>query len=409
MNPEENLEQEAMVDDFGSQGLDDFEASIAEMTGEQIDEFSESLDYEKFIVLSKKELTNFCRLVEPLTKVAVDEYGKSVYIEPISDEIVELKYVGAPNVVTMQVGNKSGKQVTPFALSTSILKKLVTNSYASLIFVETEDNGKPVYSISVCNSLLYVETKPLRGEIYKIDKIPTVQVMDREKALYTFKTIGSILAVADRASEKVVVIKNKQAIFNTGYFAAKTDSPFGDSEDMVVWKAVTDILAVLAEISKVSIQYHCDATTKGKEKIAVLTDNSIYCELPFGPSFRVPEFYNPSIENLFNYQADITIVNDSILKLVSLIKNLDYLSNIVSIEFTEDKLNFLIYSQDMQRHNKYEFPIVEGKPEETGVMKTNVDTLKVFLELTGTDVRYAYNANGLGIKNQKGVFLMRKS
>lgn len=398
-----------MTDELLGTGIDDFETSIADMTGEQVDEFSEQMDYDKFVVLDKKELTLFCRMIEPLSKVAIDEYGKSVHIESVNEDSVVLKYVGKPYVVSQVIANKSGKTIDEFSVSLTILKKLVTNAYASLIFVEQEKNGVKEYSISVCNSLLYVETKPLDCKTYKFEQAATVPTIDKQKALYTFKTIGSILSCADRAAEKVVIIKNNKAYFNTGAFVARTDSPFGETKDFVLWKAVTDLIAVLAETTKNSLNYYLDDTNPGKEKLVLLADGVIYCECPFGPEQRVSEFYNPGIEQLLNFEASVSIMGDSLLKLVALVKNLDYLSNIVSIEFTDDKVRFVIYSQDMQKSSPYEFPIVEGHPDNKGVLKSQVEVLKTFLELTGTDVKYAFNDNGLGIHNDNGSFLMRKT
>ena len=398
-----------MTDELLGIGIDDFETSIADMTGEQVDEFSEQMDYDKFVVLDKKELTLFCRMIEPLSKVAIDEYGKSVHIESVNEDSVILKYVGKPYVVSQVIANKSGKTIDEFSVSLTILKKLVTNAYASLIFVEQEKNGNKEYSISVCNSLLYVETKPLDCKTYKFEQSATVPTIDKQKALYTFKTIGSILSCADRAAEKVVIIKNNKAYFNTGAFVARTDSPFGETKDFVLWKAVTDLIAVLAESTKNSLNYYLDDTNPGKEKLVLLSDGVIYCECPFGPEQRVSEFYNPGIEQLLNFEASVSIMGDSLLKLVALVKNLDYLSNIVSIEFTDDKVRFVIYSQDMQKSSPYEFPIVEGRPDNKGVLKSQVEVLKTFLELTGTDVKYAFNDNGLGIHNDNGSFLMRKT
>ena len=113
--------------------MDSFESSIADMDSNQIDEFSENLDYEKFIVLAKKDLTNFCRIVEPLTKITVDEYGKSVQIMSVDKDTVELKYINNPYIVSMRFANKSGKQISTFYITVSNLKKLVTNAYTSLV------------------------------------------------------------------------------------------------------------------------------------------------------------------------------------------------------------------------------------------------------------------------------------
>ena len=79
-----------MADEFDF-SPEELENSISGM--EQVDEFNTSIDYDNFIVLAKKDLANFCRVVEPLTKQSIDEYGKCVYYP-----IVTGKQIGRAHV-----------------------------------------------------------------------------------------------------------------------------------------------------------------------------------------------------------------------------------------------------------------------------------------------------------------------
>lgn len=385
--------------------LDEFEESLAEMDQTQIDEFSkEAMNYDEFIVLSKKDLTNFCRVVEPLTKASVDEYGKSAYICPIDKDTVELRYTNTPYVVCHKVANKSNKLMKPFAVSVSTLKKLVTNAFASLVFVQSENE----VSIAVCGSLLYVETKPLSEQFYQIERLKADKTLDKEKAAFVFRKAGSVLSLSDRASEKVIVVHNGYANFNTGFFVAKVGTPFAEDAEFVIWQMVANILAIFADISKVGINYD---VVEGEEadKLVVSCDGQFYCELPVGKREKVEEFYSPVVDQLLNFDADIRVVNDSIIHLIGLVKSVDYLSDIVTISFEKSMMKFVIYDTAMTKPSVYEFPIIEGSPKVLGEMKLNADVLKTFLEITSLDVKYCYNQDGLGINNELGQFLIRKN
>ena len=81
------------MDEFDSMGFspEDMEAQLAEI--QQVDEFNEHISYDRFVVLDKKELANFCRVVDPFTKFANDDYGKSVLIKSINTDLAEISYV----------------------------------------------------------------------------------------------------------------------------------------------------------------------------------------------------------------------------------------------------------------------------------------------------------------------------
>ncbi len=379
---------------------DALEQAVSEMNAESIDEFSAGMDFEKFIVLNKKDLTAFCRLVEPLTKASVDEYGKSVFVHCVNDDTVELKYINHPYVIVHTIQNRSGKRVKDFALSVAILKKITTSSFASVILVEDNDS----MNIALCESLLYLETKPLKASQYDLPVREAEFTIDKELAHYTFRTVGSILSCTDRASEKVAVIKDNCVNFNTGVFASKSKSPFGESENFVLFKQVSDVIGILSELTKVGLRY-----SLYEDIIVVNCDGSIYCEMPIGTGDRVNDFLSPTAELALNFKAEVSIINDTFLRLVSIVKSLDYLSNILTISFSKEEMRLAIATSNQSKSSVYKFPIIEGKPEVEGDMKLTAEVLQIFLRIVGSDVKYSFNENGLGITNETGAFLIRKS
>lgn len=387
-------------DSFDDIDIESFEAQVNNIKSEDIDDFSDKMDYESFIVISKRDALAFCAVVEPLAKTAVDDYGKSVYIRSISTDVVELNYLNEPSRVVMSVANKSGKKIRDFAILVTTLKKLVSNAYSSLVFVA---EGEEI-NIALCDSLMYLETKPLLFDDYNFEKKDTKDFMDKELASYTFKRVGAMLNASDRASEKVVVIKNNFANFNTGFFAAKSKSPFVKSEDFVIYKMVTDVINVLAVLSKVDLRFSTH------ENLLVLScDGSIYCELPVATGEKVSDFYSPVSENALKFETPISIVQDSLLRLIQVTNSLDYLSEIITLNLEKKKLELIIHSTNQSKLSKYSFDILEGEPERIGEMKLSCKVLISFFGITGTNIKYAFTEEGLGIKNENGVFLLRRS
>lgn len=387
------------MDEFNTDPMA-LESTIASMDETTVDEFESGMDFEKFIVLSKKELANFCRLVDPLTKAAIDEYGKSVMFRCVNETQVEVMYLNKPYLVRAVFENKSGKTTKSFAVSVSTLKKIVSSAFASLVIVE-DDN---VMNIALCDSLLYLETKVLSSELYQCRSIDPLKVLDRELTLYTFKKVGAILSQTERASEKVIAIKNGYAHFNTGIFTSKSTSPFNESPNFVVFIQVSSVLSTLADISKSNMHYDIV-----EDCLIVSSDSGFYCELPIGSEDKVNEFISPAAEQILQFESNISVINDTFLRLITVVKTLDYLSDIVTIEFTKDKMKLIISTVNQNKTSTYTFDIVEGAPDVIGDIKLTVDVLQVFLNIVGTDVKYAFTDNGLGISNEVGTFLIRKS
>lgn len=389
------------MEELKDTSLEDFEASLAETTVEELDEFSEStMNYERYIAVNKKDLVNFCRVVEPLTKAATDEYSKCVQISSVDNSTVQLKFVSVPYVVDMKVDNKSNKVIRPFVVSISNLKKIVGQAFNSIVLVE-EGEG---ISLAICGSLLFLETKPLDETLYQVNIQPVTKEMDRELSIQLFNKVGAVLSLSERASEKVILIKNNSAYINTSFFAAKIKSPLKDSRDCILYRAVAQILGVLADLSKVSLKYEIL-----DEKIYVNCDGNLYCELPLGPESKLGDFYSPLIDQVLTFDSTIVVMNDNLIRLVSLVHTLDYLSDVIDIEFTETEMKVTIMSSAQANPSVYPLRIVEGRPEVLGNFKIQSKILKMFLSLASSDVKYAFTEAGLGVSNSFGSFIVRKN
>lgn len=370
-------------------GVEDFDAS----------EFNVGLsDYDKFIVLPKRELANFVRAVEPLTKTTVDQYGKSVQISCIDKDTVELKYSNKPYRIAMKVNNKSQKMVDKFCMEVVLLKRLIAEQYASIVIVQTDD----VYNLSIFDSLLFLETKKLNDEEFQFDRKQLKNTIDKELGMYNFRKLGSILSTSDRASEKIIVVKEDKCYFNTGVFSACVKSPFSEQFELLLYKPVVDLLGVLMELAKVDIKYD-----KGEDTMLLEADGLIYCEVPI--SVDITQHFSPAVAKSLNFDAEVVVMNDSMTRLFALVKSLDYLSDIVTVTFTDSEMKLTLHNQQMTKSSEYVFKITEGKVAETGEMKVSASVMKPYLDVTGNDIKYDFNEQGLCMKNENGAFIVRRS
>lgn len=373
------------------EGMDDFDSEA----------FDASLSsYEHFIVLPKRELSSFIRAVEPLTKTTVDQYGKSVQISSVDKDTVCLKYSNKPYRVMMKISNKSQKIIDTFCIEVSLLKRIVAEQYASVVIVQTEEG----YSLSIFDSLLFLETKKLNDEEFAFDETrKPKKAIDKELGIYNFRKLGSILSTSDRASEKIIIVKEKECLYNVGVFSAKVKSPFAEVEKILLFKPVVDLLAVLMELAKVDVRYDVIS----EDLMLIDADGIIRCEVPI--STDIEQHYSPAVMRNLDFQASIVIVNDSMTRLLSLVKSLDYLSDIVTITFTDDEMQLTIHNQQMTKSSCYSFKIIDGQVKEKGDMKVSSSVVKTYFEVAGLEVKYDFNELGLRMSNDNGSFLIRKS
>jgi len=375
------------------------EAGINELDDFDLNEYvSGYSNYDHFLALPKRELIQFIRAVEPLTKASIDQYGKTIRIECISKDLVELLYVNSPFRLALKVSNKSQKMVTSFCISVSLLKKVIAENFANVVLVEEEGEMK----VALCDSLLFLETAPLSAEEYVFARNKPTHPLDIEIGRQVFRRVGTILGSSDRASEKIIVVKDNKCYLNTGMFSAAVSNPFKTTEEFVLYKTSIDLLSVLMEISKVDIRWDI----KG-ETLQVEADGLIYCEIPITPS--IDDFFSVKVAKTLDFKADIIVVNDSMIRLLSVVNSFEYLSDIVTISFTKDSMKIKITANTLNRESVYTFPFVEGTVQKEGEMKVSAAVMKPYLEVAGAEVKYAFNEEGICISSELGNFIIRRS
>lgn len=367
----------------------------------EVESVREELSYDKYVVLSSKELSAICRLVEPLTKSGIDDFSKCVYFACVCDDVVEVRYYNQPYVIVGKVHNASGKRIKDFAILVSTLKSFLSNGFSSVVLVEEKDE----INLAFGEQLMYVETKNLRSEMYSFEEREVSGIVSHELANYVFKVVGSVLSMTERASEKVVVVKDGQVNFNTGVFVASIKSPFSGDESMVIYKQVSDSIASLADIAKTGIRYGIVP----ESSVLVVKSDEMYCEFPVGLGERVNAFISPSVQMALQFKADVSVRDEMLYSLVKLVQSLDYLNDVVTVGFDSSNMSIKLSTKNGARVFPYTFRVVGGVPEVSGDMSMAIGILKVFLDIVGAEVKYAFNGMGLGIKNEIGTFLIRKA
>lgn len=384
--------------------LEDIESDLEQMGDVSVSPELEAMNYEKFIFITKRDVASLSKMIDPLTKSSTDEYGKTVYVHCPSPDKVEFRYVNRPFSVSMTVDNASGKTIGDFYITASLLKKLIANAFSSLVIVE--EDGQ--FNIAVCGGLLYLETKQLKPQFFEIVRKPTPHKIDREKALYTLKRVGSTLGIVERASERSIVVRSGKAYFSTGSFCAKVDSPFMDTtQDFVLYKTVADLIASTCDIVRGDLKYGIHEPVGDTPACITVDAGSIYLEMAV--NLDISSFYSPITERTLSFGADVLLMNDSILQLLNVVRNMDYLSDVVGIEFKTDKVVLTVFSSDMSKESKYPFTIADGKPETVGEMRASVSIIRNYFDIIGSDVRYAFTTDGLGLVDENGIYLIRKN
>ena len=95
----------------------------------------------------------------------------------------------------------------------------------------------------------------------------------------------------------------------------------------MLYKQVADAIAVLSEISKTHLKY-----SVVNNKLIVNCDDTFYIEVIIGGEDKVQDFLSPSASAILSFDARISVINDNLLRLVSIEGALDYLST-ASLQF----------------------------------------------------------------------------
>lgn len=365
----------------------------------EIEVTTTNLAYDKYIVLDRKDLMNFVKIVSTLTRQSVDQYGRCIYFDTSKGDVVTLKYSNIPFFATLDVSNKSGKTVRNFAVSVATLTKLLSQGFSAMVFVEDEEKN---INIAACESLLYLDTVELSEDGYVHENIDATEELNKDTASYVFKTLGSALSLTDRTSEKNIVISDGRAHFTTGAFVATAPSPFTGDSSFILYRTVVDIISSIVEISSSKLYY-----TISDDLIIVTDKSGLYVELVIGQSNLVPKYLSPTASMQLQFTSDVTLVNDQLLRLISIVSALEYFSNTAEITFNGDRMTITFEAASAGRKSSYNFKTVSGAFKD-GSMKVSLATLKLLLNLMSSDCKYTYTDNGLGIEAPTAKMLIRK-
>lgn len=386
--------------DYSSEGLTELEQIEASLANDDFDdeEQLQGLDYESFVILKKQDLLKFLRAVEPWVKTAVDQYGKCVRVRSTSKEEVEFSYINGPMALTAKVINRSGKTIPQYFIQVSTLKRIVTETYASLVLVHENDE----LNIALLNNILFVETVNLNEEEYEAVKLETEQALTRVDvdalALLT-KKLSFVLAATDRVAEKVVNFKDDKAYISTAVFAAKVRNPF-EFGDMSISKIGMDLLGILTEVSKLAFN-------------AVRVENSLLVEVDglwraVIPVFKLDNVLIDKASEVTGFKGTMEVSNDELTKLVDVVKSFEYLSEVLEFKVGKD-LEVNIRSKDLTRKVSYNFPYT-GQPETTDeVIRVSAAIVKPYLHLGGDTTQYAFTKYGWGLQTEWGELLIRRT
>lgn len=355
------------------------------------------LSYDRCIAVSRQDLANFLKVVDPLTKATIDDYGRCVYFECVGGD-VEIRYVNRPYTLAGRFTNRSGKEVGPFAVAVETLKQLLTGGFSTVIFVETEDGISFVFG----GQLIFVRTVALDAAVYSFPRKEASNKLDVELAQYAFSKVGTVLSLSERASEKIIVVKDGRLWFNTGSFAAKIDSPFEGDVEMLLFSQVVSVISNFAGF--------CDTLTYSVDggSIIISCGDLYYAELPIGIAERVKDFYSKGTEVALGFVADVAVVDDNLSKFLALVNSLSYWADNVDVECSASDLQFTLHTDNKANTTVYKFPVSSGIPEFKGSFSVSIKLLRTFLAIVDSGM-YSFTENGIGVVNGFGSFLVRVS
>lgn len=384
--------------DHSSEGLSELEQLEKELEEAEFEDDSQlqGLDYENFVILKKQEVLKFLRAVELWVKVSVDQYGKCVRIRSVSPEEVEFSYVNGTVKIQTKFVNRSGKQIPSYYIQISTLKRIVTETYSSLVLVH-ENNE---LNIALLDNILFVETLNLNDEEYSEIEVPnTTTKVDVETLALITKKLSFVLAATDRIAEKVVNFDEDRAYISTAVFAAKVKNPFTFG-DMSISKICLDLLGILTEVSKLTFN-----VAREEDNLVFEVDGLWRVVIP---CFKQDKVLISKSREVTEFEGTMEVSNESLAKLVDVVKSFEYLSEVLEFK-VQDQLEVCVRSKDLTRKIPYKFPY-QGTPETTDeVIRVSAAIVKPYLHLGSDSTRYAFTKHGWGLQTEWGELLIRKT
>lgn len=390
--------------DHSADGLSELESFEADLAAAEVDddEQLQGLDYDNFVILKKQELLKFLRAVEPWVKIAVDQYGKSVRIRSVSKDQVEFSYINGQVQVTALITNRSGKEIPTYFIQVSTLKRIVTETYASLVLVHENDE----LNMAILDQILYIETITLKDEEYKPVQIPEkLSKVDVEVLQLLTKKLSFVLAATDRVAEKVINYKEDKAYISTAVFAAAVKNPF-EFDDMSISKICMDLLGIMTEVSKLT--FNCAIVQgEGRERLLVCEVDGLWTVAM--PVFELNKTLVERAKEVTEFTGTMEVSNEALSKIVDLSKSLEYLSEVLEFQVVKDNLQVTVRSKDLSRKIPYMFPF-NGEPETSDeVVRVSATIVKPYLHLGANTTSHAFTKAGWGLQTEWGNILIRKT
>ena len=141
------------------------------------------------------------------------------------------------------------------------------------------------------------------------------------------------------------------------YSQPKLASPFEGNETFVLYKPIADVIGTIVEQSKVGVQY----AISEDETLTVKSDSAFFLTKI---TKDIDTVFNPRIDEVLNFEAEIQLVNNSLSRIVSVVKAFDYLADVVALSIEGTDFKVKIYNADLTRSFDYTFPVLGSKDYE---------------------------------------------
>jgi hypothetical protein len=346
---EETNEFSIETEDFS---IDDVMTNLSE---EDITEFESSftkLDYRNMIILPKKPILAFLRMVESWTKVSIDTYGKALRIESISPDLVELTYSNKPTLISVKVPNMSGKIIGKHFLRIEVLKRTAAQSSNQVCLVE-EDEG---LFIPLSTQLVMVETIKLHDSVFNVEQegkevsFGSIDVASFSELIKNFNTIS---AFSERAQDKTIkFFSDNTAHVVSPAIRLLANSPFNlNTINFEIPKTFIESLQIIVN-STLGVDYKI---TEVKERF--------YLSVSVGAHVYILSQISPSQANSNGAQSrenTFTTDWDAIKQLSRIVSSFDYYNPVIGLAYRDNEIIAETKTKDLTHTSHLNFPASSG-------------------------------------------------
>jgi len=338
------------------------------------------LPYECYITIPKGDVAPLFKVLESLSKVTNDMYGKSVYVEADAKNII-FRYNNDPYLFECRVDNYTQKPMKGFCISISNFRKLFNSVNSNLILVQ--EGG--LLNVCLGDNLIFVETSAFEAKEYDFKFAECSESLDLAYCRGFLKDFVSLMSSSNNVAEKNVICKGGVSYFNAGAVMGKARSFFGD-HSIVVSKVVLDAIVHLSEGCKSGMFLHLEGSEMTLEfskfarlRCPVITDEAVF-----------QQFMSPLFLQSFESRSSVLISNEALVQLLTVVNVMDFYTSFVKLDFGRKELQVTTYLRE-GAPKVYSFPYFEGDLEPTSL---NVAIPLVMSVLSKTNLETKYSTVG---------------